>query len=236
MLRFDNIKKSYHTGDTCVEALKGVSANISIGEMVALCGPSGSGKSTLLNICGLLDPCYDGEIWLNDQRIAKSKAELTQIRRSQLGFIFQRYNLIPIMTVFENIEYPLLMLNIERDERIKRVVEIAHRVGLKDHLSKRPDQLSGGQQQRVAIARALIKKPKLVIADEPTANLDTATAHLVIDLMREVGVAMGSTFLVATHDHRMTERCHRILNLSDGVLTEQALSSSAEQYRHKEAG
>ncbi|MBE0366662.1 ABC transporter ATP-binding protein [Pseudoalteromonas aurantia] len=220
MLSFNNIKKSYTTGDVTVAALKGVSANIRKGETVALCGPSGSGKSTLLNICGLLDDQYEGDIWLNNSPIPKNKNDLTQIRREKLGFIFQRYNLIPVMSVLENIEYPLLMLDMNKRQRMDQVIEIAHKVGLKDHISKRPDQLSGGQQQRVAIARALVKRPEIVIADEPTANLDTSTANMVIDLMRDLGNDMGSTFIVATHDHRMTDRCHRVLDLADGMLQE----------------
>ncbi|MBQ4847832.1 ABC transporter ATP-binding protein [Pseudoalteromonas sp. MMG005] len=220
MLSFNNIKKSYTTGDVTVTALKGVSANIRKGETVALCGPSGSGKSTLLNICGLLDDQYEGNIWLNNTPIPKNKNDLTQIRREKLGFIFQRYNLIPVMSVLENIEYPLLMLDMNKRQRMDQVIEIAHQVGLKDHISKRPDQLSGGQQQRVAIARALVKRPEIVIADEPTANLDTSTANMVIDLMRDLGNDMGSTFIVATHDHRMTDRCHRVLDLADGMLQE----------------
>lgn len=223
MLKFENIKKSYKTGDVIVDALKGVSADIETGETVALCGPSGSGKSTLLNICGLLDDEYHGDIWLAGQPIPKNKSQLTQLRREKLGFIFQRYNLIPVMSVFDNIEYPLLMLDIDKQERMDKVVEIAHKVGLKDHITKRPDQLSGGQQQRVAIARALVKKPEIVIADEPTANLDTPTANRVMDLMRELGNDMDCTFIIATHDHRMTERCDRILSLADGLL--QDLSS-----------
>ncbi|MBU77546.1 MAG: lipoprotein-releasing system ATP-binding protein LolD [Pseudoalteromonadaceae bacterium] len=219
MLKFSNIVKSYRTGEVVVDALKGVSADIEKGETVALCGPSGSGKSTLLNICGLLDDNYTGDIWLAGKAVPKDKKAMTQIRREKLGFIFQRYNLIPVMSVYENIEYPLLMLNMTKRERMNKVVDIISKVGLKDHISKRPDQLSGGQQQRVAIARALVKRPEIVIADEPTANLDTPTANMVIDLMRDLGNDLGSTFIVATHDHRMTERCHRVLSLADGNLS-----------------
>ena len=218
MLKFENIVKSYKTGDLVVDALKGVSADIKTGETVALCGPSGSGKSTLLNICGLLDDEYSGEVWLAGQPVPKNKNQLTRVRREKLGFIFQRYNLIPVMSVYENIEYPLLVLDIGKQERMDMVTSIAYRVGLKDHISKRPDQLSGGQQQGVAIARALVKRPEIVIADEPTANLDTPTANMVIDMMRALGNDMDCTFIVATHDHRMTERCDRVLNLADGKL------------------
>jgi len=219
MLKFSDIFKSYKTGEVITDALKGVSAEITKGETVALCGPSGSGKSTLLNICGLLDDDYKGEIWLAGKAVPKNKKLMTQIRREKLGFIFQRYNLIPVMSVYENVEYPMLMLSMNKRERMNRVVDIINKVGLKDHISKRPDQLSGGQQQRVAIARALVKRPEIVIADEPTANLDTSTANMVIDLMRDLGSDLGCTFIVATHDHRMTNRCHRVLNLADGDLS-----------------
>ncbi|RUO26876.1 lipoprotein-releasing system ATP-binding protein LolD [Aliidiomarina minuta] len=218
MLRFENINKAYRTGGLSVTALAGVSAEIKAGETVALCGPSGSGKSTLLNICGLLDNQYQGTIWLNGQAIPKHKNQLTQIRRAKLGFIFQQYNLIPVMSVYENLEFPLLMLDLSKKQRREQVTEILDKVGLKEHISKLPGQLSGGQQQRVAIARALVKRPEMVIADEPTANLDTATANMIMDLMRDLGNDLGSTFLVATHDQRMTERCHRVLNLADGML------------------
>lgn len=220
MLRFVDLQKSYRTGSTDVHALKGVSADIVRGQTVALCGPSGSGKSTLLNICGLLDPAYQGELWLDGRQVPTSPQALTELRRHQLGFIFQRYNLIPVLSAFENIEYPLLMLGLSKQQRMERVARVIDAVGLSKFAKQRPDQLSGGQQQRVAIARALVKQPKLVIADEPTANLDTPTAHLVIDLMRTLGQEMGSTFIIATHDHRMTDRCDRILHLQDGLLTE----------------
>ncbi|MBN8446519.1 MAG: ABC transporter ATP-binding protein [Gammaproteobacteria bacterium] len=221
MLRFANLTKSYLTGTTEVQALKGVSAHIEQGSTVALCGPSGSGKSTLLNICGLLDPDYQGELYLGGELVPANAQALTSIRREKIGFIFQRYNLIPVMSAFENIEYPLLMLGISKAERYERVARMIDAVGLGKFAKQRPDRLSGGQQQRVAIARALVKEPRLVIADEPTANLDTPTAHLVIDLMRDLGREVGSTFIIATHDHRMTDRCDRVIELSDGHLTEQ---------------
>ncbi len=220
MLRFDHLCKSYRTGPTEVHALRGVSGSIPAGASVALCGPSGSGKTTLLNICGLLDPSYTGELYLNDRKVPTDARARTRMRRDRIGFIFQCYNLIPVMTAFENVEYPLLMLGLSKAERYKRVAEMIDGVGLAKHACLRPDQLSGGQQQRVAIARALVKQPKLVIADEPTANLDTATAHQVIDLMRDLGREVGSTFLIATHDPRMTGRCDRVCTLHDGLLAE----------------
>ena len=220
MLRFENITKTFTQGETETQALKGVSGAIHRGETVALCGPSGSGKSTLLNICGLLDMDYGGDLFFNNQKITKDVHMATKIRRERLGFIFQRYNLIEAMTAFENVEYPLILSSQSKAERKKSVLSILEQVGLAGHEYKRPDQLSGGQQQRVAVARALVKQPALVIADEPTANLDTQTATVVIDLMRELGSSTQTTFLVATHDNRMTERCHRTLYLQDGLLTE----------------
>ncbi|WKE64776.1 ABC transporter ATP-binding protein [Gallaecimonas kandeliae] len=222
MLSFSGLTKSYQSGDAEVQALKGVEGHIARGDTVALCGPSGSGKSTLLNLCGLLDANYSGDIFLDGQQVPRDPAALTRLRREKIGFIFQHYNLIPVMTAFENIEYPLLMLGLNKQQRYQRVARMIDAVGLAQHAKKRPGQLSGGQQQRIAIARALVKEPALVIADEPTANLDTATATLVIDLMRQLGQRSRSTFVIATHDHRMTERCDRVLELSDGHLKELA--------------
>ncbi len=233
MLSFNNLKKHYQTGSTKINALCGVTATIQTGETVALCGPSGSGKSTLLNICGLLDPNYSGEIYLYGQKVPTTTKALTQLRREKIGFIFQRYNLIPVMTAFENIEYPLLMLGIDKKERLKRVSKIIDAVGLSQFSKQRPDHLSGGQQQRVAIARALVKEPALVIADEPTANLDTTTAHLIIDLMRDLGAKLGCTFIIATHDNRMTQRCDRVLELVDGHLKKQQSDNTIQQSREE---
>lgn len=235
MIRFQNIIKSYHTGGTEVNALKGVGAEIEKGATVALCGPSGSGKSTLLNICGLLDPDYQGELYLDDQLVPNTAKALTKVRREKMGFIFQRYNLIPVMTTFENIEFPLLMLDLDKKDRNTKVMAMIEAVGLTEHAHKRPDQLSGGQQQRVAIARALVKEPVLVIADEPTANLDTETAHMIINLMRDLGHKVGCTFLIATHDHRMTDSCDRVLMLSDGLITDYQPSNTTENIEQEEA-
>ncbi|PSW05232.1 ABC transporter ATP-binding protein [Photobacterium lipolyticum] len=221
MIWFEGICKTYKQGDNETCALSGVSANIETGDTVALCGPSGSGKSTLLNICGLLDNDYHGELYLDGQRVAQDTMTTTLLRREKLGFIFQNYNLIPVMTAYENVEYPLLLNNVSSKERSRMTRHILDAVGIADQAHKRPNQLSGGQQQRVAIARALVKYPRLVIADEPTANLDTQTANLVIDLMRSLGKEMQTTFLVATHDDRMTSHCDRIIRLQDGLLIDE---------------
>jgi len=218
MLRFEQISRRYPQAGGSMLALQDINASIAPGQIVALSGPSGSGKSTLLNICGLIDCDYDGALYFQGERMPKDPQLLTARRRQQLGFIFQRYNLIDVMTAFENVEYPLLLAKVPSLQRRELVLEMLAQVGLTGFEQQRPLQLSGGQQQRVAIARALVKKPALVIADEPTANLDSVTAGLVIDLMRRLGHQQQTTFLIATHDERMISRCDSALLLSDGRL------------------
>ncbi|WP_070969665.1 ABC transporter ATP-binding protein [Vibrio sonorensis] len=223
MIKFTNIEKQYQLGGQSVHALRGVNGQIENGEMVALCGPSGSGKSTLLNILGLLDMEYQGEVTFDGVPTPKTPFEAASMRRTNLGFVFQRFNLIPVMSALENVAYPLMLNGFNQTEQKNRAKEILCRVGLEEYINHRPDRLSGGQQQRVAIARALIHNPKLVIADEPTASLDSQTANLVIDLMKELGHEMGTTFVVATHDHRMATRCDRSINLVDGQLVKETI-------------
>ncbi len=220
MLKFEHLSKTYGSGLAQNTALKDVSAEISCGEMVALCGPSGSGKSTLLNLLGLLDTPSQGQIWLNQQPVPADVAALSQLRCRAIGFIFQRYNLLPVLTALENVEYPLQLLGVAKAERRARAMALLDAVGVGKFASQRPDQLSGGQQQRVAIARALVKAPPLVIADEPTANLDGVSAAQVIDLMQQLGRDANTTFLIASHDPRLYERCSRLLTLKDGVLVD----------------
>ena len=220
MLTFQHLSKTYGSGLSQNTALKDVSADISCGEMVALCGPSGSGKSTLLNLLGLLDTPTQGQIWLDQQPVPTDPAALAQLRCRAIGFIFQRYNLLPVLTALENVEYPLQLLGVAKAERRARAMALLEAVGVGKFASQRPDQLSGGQQQRVAIARALVKAPPLVIADEPTANLDGVSAAQVIDLMQQLGRDANTTFLIASHDPRLYERCSRLLTLKDGVLVE----------------
>lgn len=219
LIAMQNITKSYHLGQNKIPALKTLHLEIGVGEFIALQGPSGSGKSTLLNLCGLLDQADSGHYLLKGIEIHnQSQRRLTALRREMIGFIFQGFNLVPVMTVFENVEYPLLLSRKSRPERRHAVDLILQRVGLSSHHKHRPDQLSGGQRQRVAIARALVKQPALVIADEPTANLDGKTANEIIALMHEISRESGSTFLIATHDERMSTQCDRVLTLIDGVL------------------
>ncbi|SON52888.1 ABC transporter ATP-binding protein [Vibrio tapetis] len=223
MLRFSQIEKQYQLGQLSVHALKSVDGCIQKGEMVALCGPSGSGKSTLLNVLGLLDMQYQGEVLLNGEPLPKDKYQAAKIRRQQLGFIFQRFNLMPVMTALENVSYPLHLNGVSLKEQKKRSSDMLERVGLKDFLHHRPDNLSGGQQQRVAIARALVNTPSLVIADEPTASLDSQTASQVIEIMKSLGREFNTTFVVATHDPRMAKHCDRAIQLLDGEINKESL-------------
>ena len=213
------IVKHYRVGEEDVQALKGVNLEVPQSSFVAVRGPSGSGKSTLLNICGLIDGFDAGSYRLAGEDVGcLDETARTLIRRRRIGFVFQSYNLVPVMSVRDNIEYPLLLLDQPAAERRRRVADTLAQVGLAGLAERRPDQLSGGQRQRVAIARALVKSPTLVIADEPTANLDTATAAQVIDLMKDLGREHGASFLIATHDDRMTAHCDRVHAMTDGVL------------------
>jgi putative ABC transport system ATP-binding protein len=213
------IVKHYRMGEEDIPALQGIDLAVSPGTFAAVRGPSGSGKSTLLNICGLIDAPDAGRYLLAGQDVGGLDEDArTLIRRRAIGFVFQSYNLVPVMSVRDNVEYPLMLLGLPANERRRRVDEILAQVGLTGLADRRPDQLSGGQRQRVAIARALVKSPTLVIADEPTANLDTATAAQVIDLMKALGHRHGATFLIATHDDRMTAHCDTVHAITDGVL------------------
>ena len=214
------VRKTYRLGEHVIPALQGVDLDVRRGEMLALTGPSGSGKSTLLNLCGLIDTPDAGAIVLGGRDVgALDETQRTLLRRDALAFVFQGFNLVPVMTVAENVDYPLFIAGVPAAERRQRVAAQLAAVGLQDHARHRPDALSGGQRQRVAIARALVKRPRLVIADEPTANLDSHTADAVMDLMRELGHAEGAAFVIATHDSRLTVRCDRVLALLDGRLT-----------------
>ena len=213
------VHKTYRLGQHIVRALQGVDLAVRRGEVVALTGPSGSGKSTLLNLCGLIDTPDSGEILLDGRSVAGlDEKRRTLLRRDALGFVFQSFNLVPVMTVAENVDYPLFIAGVSGPERRERVAAQLVAVGLGAHAQHRPDALSGGQRQRVAIARALVKRPRLVIADEPTASLDSHTADQVLTLMRERCHAEGASFVIATHDARLTPRCDRVLSLLDGRL------------------
>ena len=214
-----NLVKKFPIGNGSFTALKGVNLKFSEGEFAGLVGPSGSGKTTLLNIIGTLDVPSEGEVVV----LGKSVGELTpkdaaQLRKEELGFIFQNYNLLPVYTVFENVEFPLLLLNMNTDERKKRVMETLKWVGLTDKVNSRPSQLSGGECQRVAIARAMVKRPKLVLADEPTANLDAANSHNILQTMEKLNKELNTTFIFATHDEKVIGYLHRKIMLADGKI------------------
>ena len=213
------VRKTYRLGAHVIPALQGVDLVVQRGELLALTGPSGSGKSTLLNLCGLIDTPDAGDIVLGGTAVqGLDEQARTLLRRDALGFVFQSFNLVPVMTVAENVDYPLFLAGVPAAERRDRVAQQLAAVGLQAHAHHRPDALSGGQRQRVAIARALVKRPRLVIADEPTASLDSHTADQVLDLMRARGQAEGAAFVIATHDSRLTRRCDRVVALLDGRI------------------
>jgi len=213
------VHKTYHLGQHVVRALQGVDLAVEKGELLALTGPSGSGKSTILNLAGLIDTPDAGEIIVEGRSVAGlDETQRTLLRRDALGYVFQNFNLVPVMTVEENVDYPLFIAGVPAAERRERVRAQLEAVGLLEHAKHRPDALSGGQRQRVAVARALVKRPRLVIADEPTASLDSHTADQVLALMRERGHAEGAAFVIATHDARLTTRCDRVISLLDGRI------------------
>ncbi len=209
--------KTYRLGQHVIRALQGVDLVVRRGELLALTGPSGSGKSTILNLCGLIDVPDSGAVLLDGRPVAGlDEIGRTLLRRDALGFVFQSFNLVPVMTVEENVDYPLFIAGVPAAERRERVAAQLAAVGLEAHAKHRPDALSGGQRQRVAVARALVKRPRLVIADEPTASLDSHTADQVLELMHERCHAEGAAFVIATHDARLTQRCDRVVALLDG--------------------
>jgi putative ABC transport system ATP-binding protein len=219
VLRLTGVHKTYRLGAHVVRALQGVDLSLRRGEMLALTGPSGSGKSTILNVAGLIDRADSGDVILRGQDVAAlSETQATLLRRDAIGFVFQGFNLVPVMTVWDNVDYALFIAGVPALQRRQRVQAMLDAVGLAEHAAHRPDALSGGQRQRVAIARALVKQPALVIADEPTANLDSHTADQVLDLMRDQGHAHGAAFLIATHDDRLLSRCDRVIRLLDGCI------------------
>ncbi len=215
-----NVTKDYFLGSVRVPALKGVSLTIEPGEFTVIAGPSGSGKTTILNLIGCVDTATTGDVVIAGHKTSNlSDKELTDLRLNTLGFIFQSFNLIPVLDVFDNVEFPLLLKkDLTKKEKKERVEYFIERVGLTGHLKHRPSELSGGQRQRVAIARALVTKPQIVLADEPTANLDSKTGQNIIDLMKEINSADKTTFLFSTHDHSIMKQARRIIQLHDGVI------------------
>ncbi len=214
-----NVVKTYSDNGIPVKAVRGVDMVITHGEFTALVGPSGSGKTTLLNVVSGLDDVTSGQVLLDGRDLSDmSGRELSDFRRDKVGFIFQAYNLIPVLTVEENVEYIMLLQGVAKKERHDRVMAMLERVGLQEYVDRMPPKLSGGQQQRVAIARAMVAKPALVLADEPTANLDSKTGSDLLDLMRELNESTGMTFVFSTHDQMIMERASRLITLKDGKI------------------
>ena len=225
IVEVEAVSRKYPLDHRSVSALDDVSLQVSAGEFLAIAGPSGSGKSTLLNLIGCIDKPTSGRILLEGIDTSKLNPErLTTLRREKIGFVFQTFNLIPVFTASENVEFPLLVQGVPAQQRRERVAAALREVGLADRANHRPDLLSGGERQRVAVARAIVHRPALVLADEPTANLDTRNATQLIDLMRELNRQLGLTFLFSTHDQRLLEHADRIVELCDGQVASDSLS------------
>lgn len=228
LIEFVGIEKHYRSGDATVAALRGIDLSIMAGEFVAIAGPSGSGKSTLCNLAGLIDEADQGTLYFQGRDISRCDDDArSQIRVAGIGFVFQSFNLVPVFSALENVLLPLQLRGRVTSTMVRQARQLLEVVGLIDQADRRPDDLSGGQQQRVAIARALITEPLLVIADEPTANLDTANAHAIIDLMREKNRSLGTTFLFSTHDERLLDRVERRIHLCDGLIVDDTPGASA---------
>jgi putative ABC transport system ATP-binding protein len=220
VIDINNVSKVYHDNAIPVPAVTDVSLHFTKGEFAALVGPSGSGKTTLLNIIGGLDKPTKGDVVIDGQNVTNlSDSKMIDFRLQNIGFVFQAYNLIPVLTARENVEFIMLLQKRPKAEREKRVAELLKEVGLGDKMNTRPNEMSGGQQQRVAVARALASKPKFILADEPTANLDSKSAANLLDIMSEMNKNENITFIFSTHDSRVIERAHRVVTLTDGVVT-----------------
>lgn len=221
IIKTKNLHKTYQETKVPVHALRGVDLEIQKGEFTAIVGPSGSGKSTLLNIIGGLDNPSEGSIEVSGIDITSlSASQLIDFRKKNIGFVFQSYNLIPVLTALENVEFIMLLQKRDKEQRRKRAVDLLKAVGLGDKIHNRPNELSGGQQQRVAVARALASKPSFVLADEPTANLDSTSTANLLDIMENLNREENMTFVFSTHDQRVIDRAHRIINLEDGLISE----------------
>jgi len=221
LLELNKVKKSYQQGKIEIPALRGIDLMVEPGEFTTIFGPSGSGKTTLLNMIGCLDTPTEGEIKLDGDRVSDlSRTKLAMVRRYNIGFIFQAYNLIPVLTAYENVEFAIRLIHHLKEEEMKeKVLNILESVGLKGLETRRPNELSGGEKQRVAVARALVKEPKIVLADEPTANLDSKTGADVIKIMVKMNQKLGTTFIFSTHDPQIMKYANRLINLKDGMIS-----------------
>ncbi|MCO6453288.1 MAG: ABC transporter ATP-binding protein [Caldilineales bacterium] len=220
-IQLKNVSKTYATGEVQTTALSNISLSIDPGEFTTMVGPSGSGKTTLLQLMGCLDRPDSGSVWINGQDVTKLKAnQRADLRRKYIGFVFQFFALVPVLNAYENVELPLLLNGVAPKERKERAMHLLDAVGLSNRAKHRPDQMSGGEQQRVAIARALAPEPLLVLADEPTANLDTANGEQAMEIMQRLNQETGTAFVFATHDPRVMAYARRIVTLQDGAIVD----------------
>ncbi len=221
LIEVQNAHKTYRLGETKIEALRGVDLTIDSGEFVAIWGPSGSGKSTLCHLMGVIDRPSEGKILFEGRDVGELDDDRqSELRNRKIGFVFQSFNLVPVLSSLENVMLPLQMQDVDPEDSRKRALEMLEQVGLEEFVNQWPKKLSGGQRQRVAIARALVTEPKVVVADEPTANLDSENALHIIELMRKLDRASGTSFIFSTHDERLLERVDRKVHLQDGEITE----------------
>ncbi|MES2642954.1 MAG: ABC transporter ATP-binding protein [Myxococcota bacterium] len=228
IVRIVDVVKDYPLGKVTVHALRKVNLTIDKGEFTVIAGPSGSGKTTLLNLIGCIDVATAGEVWVDNKSTGSlTDKQLTALRLNSIGFIFQSFNLINVLDIKQNVEFPLLLQGgLSKAERTARVDDVIEKVGLRQFAGQRPNELSGGQRQRVAIARALVTRPAIVLADEPTANLDSVTGNQIIELMREINRTDHTTFIFSTHDEKVMSRADRVVRILDGMLDAAGLSAS----------
>ena len=238
LVRVENVSKLYRLGGESIWALRNLSLRIEEGVFLAIAGPSGSGKSTLLNLIGCIDTPSEGKILIDDRDTSgKTPDQLADLRARTIGFIFQTFNLLPVLSAEENIEYPLLQFaEVDRDERRKRVAHFLEVVQLSKFARHRPNELSGGQRQRVAIARALVTKPRIILADEPTANLDSRTGDGILSLMKEINRSFNTTFCFSTHDKKVIAKADRLIRIQDGQIRSLAMRAESEWVVVKERG
>lgn len=221
VLQTQKLTKTYVVGQEKVHALRGVDFHADKGDFIVINGPSGSGKTTFLNMISLIDEPTEGQVYVEGQLVSGlSQSELAVIRRDKIGLMFQTFNLIPVLSAFENIEYPLLLKGVEKNQRREKVMSLLEQVDLAKEAKRRPDQLSGGQKQRIALARTLVNDPTIVLADEPTGNLDTKTSEKVMAMIKNLNKEQGVTFLVVTHDMMVNDYANRLVSIRDGQLTE----------------
>jgi putative ABC transport system ATP-binding protein len=228
IVSLSDVVKTYRLGTVEVPALRGVSLDVHTGDFISIAGPSGSGKTTLLNLIGCVDTATSGTVLVdgNDTRHLSDR-RLTDLRLNTLGFIFQSFNLVSVLSVFQNVEFPLLLQRkLSKSQRRDRVMSLLEQVGLASHVNHRPNELSGGQRQRVAVARALVTQPQIVLADEPTANLDSVTGNNIIDLMKELNEKNGTTFIFSTHDAKVMSHANAVIKLADGRIVERLAPES----------